>query len=388
MLYLDLPVSSYTGWGIVGKYLAREFAALEPTRLITEFYTPDDIGDELEYHRLVTLTMSAEELARVPEIYGKRTLSGPLLQPIRDKTFVGLHEFLRGRPTVGYAVLEETCLTEAWLENGRRNYDMLAAGSSWCAQILQQQGLDNVVTVIQGIDPDLFFPRPERKLLPDHFLVFSGGKLELRKGQDIVIRAYKVLQDRHADVVLTTAWHNTWERTWNTMAQSPYIRFEPGPGESRDPRSRIQKVLADNGIDLERVIIVGRRPNQSMGRIYRNTDVGLFPNRCEGGTNLVLMEYMACGKPVIAAATTGHADIVNPRNALLIQPRGEITVLQDDGPAAVWPAPDLDETIAHLEWAYQNRDKLASVGTCAGQDLAAFTWRRSALQLRQLLTSL
>jgi glycosyltransferase involved in cell wall biosynthesis len=385
MLYLDLPVSSYTGWGIVGKQLARELAAVEQTRLITEFYTPDDIGDEIEYHRLVALTMSAEELSRVPEVDGKRLLPGPLLQPIRDKSFTGWHAFLRGRPTLGYAVLEDTCLTEAWLENGRRNYGVLAAGSSWCAQILKQFGLNNVVPVIQGIDPDLFFPRPQRKWLPDHFLVFSGGKLELRKGQDIVIRAYKVLQDRHADVVLTTAWYNTWEHTLNTMVQSPYIRFEPGSGDSR---SRIQKVLADNGIDLGRVIIVGRRPNQTMAPIYRNTDVGLFPNRCEGGTNLVLMEYMACGKPVIASATTGHADIVNHRNALLIQPRGELTVSQDDAPAAVWPEPDLDETIAHLEWAYQNRDQLAAVGSCAGQDLAAFTWRRTALELRQLLTSL
>ncbi len=41
-------------------------------------------------------------------------------------------------------------------------------------------------------------------------MVFSGGKFELRKGQDVVIRAYRVLQDRHPDVMLVNAWFNPW----------------------------------------------------------------------------------------------------------------------------------------------------------------------------------
>jgi hypothetical protein len=39
------------------------------------------------------------------------------------------------------------------------------------------------------------------------------------------------------------------------------------------------------------------------------TDCGLFPNRCEGGTNLVAMEYASIGRPIVANALTGHADI-------------------------------------------------------------------------------
>ena len=41
-------------------------------------------------------------------------------------------------------------------------------------------------------------------------MVFSGGKFELRKGQDVVIRAYRVLEDRHPDVMLVNAWFNPW----------------------------------------------------------------------------------------------------------------------------------------------------------------------------------
>jgi hypothetical protein len=37
-------------------------------------------------------------------------------------------------------------------------------------------------------------------------VVFSGGKLEHRKGQDLVIRAFVRFVQRHPDAVLVTAW--------------------------------------------------------------------------------------------------------------------------------------------------------------------------------------
>ena len=127
------------------------------------------------------------------------------------------------------------------------------------------------------------------------------------------------------------------------------------------------------------------QPNFAMARLYRNTDVGLFPNRCEGGTNLVLMEYMACGKPVVAVDSTGRADIVNPGNAVVIRSKGALTVNFQGRAAARWPEPDLDDTIAKLEWAYQNRESLQRLGQQAGCDLAPYTWRKTAEEFQKLL---
>jgi hypothetical protein len=45
--------------------------------------------------------------------------------------------------------------------------------------------------------------------------------------------------------------------------------------------------------------------NLTLARLCRNTNVGFFPNRCEGGTSLVLMEYMACGRPVTPQSRAG-----------------------------------------------------------------------------------
>ena len=125
--------------------------------------------------------------------------------------------------------------------------------------------------------------------------------------------------------------------------------------------------------------------NEILPRIYQNTDVGLFPNRCEGGTNLVLMEYMACGKPVIASNSSGHKDIINRNNAMLIENVPAVTVCRNNQACATWYEPDLDETIHHLEWAYHHRDELKTLGRQAGQDLAKLTWRRTGEEFYRLL---
>jgi len=44
--------------------------------------------------------------------------------------------------------------------------------------------------------------------------------------------------------------------------------------------------------------------------ILRKVDAALFPNRCEGGTNLVAMEALAMGVPTILTDGTGQRDTV------------------------------------------------------------------------------
>jgi glycosyltransferase involved in cell wall biosynthesis len=214
-------------------------------------------------------------------------------------------------------------------------------------------------------------------------VVFSGGKFEFRKAHDVAIQAYKVLQERHLDVLLVNAWYNPWPATMETMRDSMLIHFAPRKGSYVQV---INQILSDNGLDLERVITVPAQTNELMAKIYRNSDVGLFPNRCEGGTNLVLMEYMACGRPVVAVNTTGHADIVNSSNALVINTKGEVTIKdKDNTPIARWPEPDLDDAIDKLEWAYQNREKMRVLGHQAGQDLSRLTWRKTAETLQKII---
>jgi glycosyltransferase involved in cell wall biosynthesis len=387
MLYVNMSIGSAYGWGVLGKNVALELARLEPTRIIGEPFPMIAIGDALEFYELSKLCLDAKEAATFLTGDTPRVLDGPLLQGMSDERLLPRRAHLRAEAVFGYSVFENNLLRPAWIENGRRFFTKVVAGSSWCAKVLTEAGLPGVEPVPHGIDPAIFHPAPDgdhgRKFCTESFVIFSGGKFELRKGQDIVIRAYKVLQDRHADVMLVNAWHNPWPAIFETMRASRLIRFAPRKGSFVEI---INQVLADNGIDLGRVITCPQQLNFAMARTYRNTDVGLFPNRCEGGTNLVLMEYMACGKPVVAVNTTGHADIVNSSNALIIGAGGETTIHDNDGiPVARWPEPDLDEAVDKLEWAYQNRDRMRELGEQAGKDLADFTWRKTAEGFQKII---
>lgn len=376
MIYLALPVGSSHGWGVCGKYLTRELSEFSEVALLTEPFDVKDIGDELDY-AVLKAKVPATSLPDLP--------AAPVLQSIANSTMAPYRPDLAGQPTVGYTFFEDNLAIARYVEDARHRYDAIVAGSSWCEKVLRHYGLTNVSTILQGVDHRRFHPHSAGKeYLKDKFVVFSGGKFEFRKGQDLVIRAFKVLQDRHRDVLLMNAWYNFWQFSIQTMYASPYINFQPGQG---DCHTIVQRVLSDAGIRPEQVLTLGPRPNLTMARVYENTDVGLFPNRCEGGTNLVLMEYMACGKPVIASYNTGHKDILSRSNSIQIESMKPLTVRSGRGDMALWDDPDLDETIDRLEWAYQNRDSLGKFGRCAAEDMSRLTWRSSAEQFHRVLTS-
>lgn len=380
-IYLALPLGTAHGWGICGRYVTRELARLGPVRLITDRLEAGVVGDALELATLRALLAPAEVQAagRAVEVDHPvlQCVVGPELKPLRPR--------LRGRRTVGYTFFENTAFTPASVETARTHYDVLATGSSWCSEILRQHGLADVRTVVQGIDPTIFRPvEGGREFFGDRFVVFSGGKFELRKGQDLVIAAFKVLQERHEDVLLVTSWFNQWPATMRTMRASPYIRFEP-PAGNVEYRTLVEGVLAANGIDASRAIHLGLVQNALMARVYRNSDVGLFPSRCEGGTNLVLMEYMACGGPAIATFASGHQDVLTDANSLPLRRLRQATVRDGNEPPRVWYDAELEEVVETLEWAYQNRGRLAELGARAARDMTRFTWADTARRFLELL---
>lgn len=383
-VYLALPVGSMHGWGICGKHIAREMAALTSVRLVTDPFTPEQVGGDLDYWELQRLLPGQDEgaaLARVESV----EVDCPLLVGIGDEAMRPGSKGGRGSRTVGYTFFEKNVLDPEAIEYARAHYDLVATGSTWCTEILRRGGLAAVETVIQGVDPAVFEPSlREREYFRDRFVVFSGGKFELRKGQDLVMRAVRVLQERHADVLLVASWFNMWGTSLETMRQSSYIRFNPPP--SGLFASMVLQTLAENGLDPARAVILGPQSNAMMARAYKNSDVGLFPNRCEGGTNLVLMEYMACGKPAIASYNSGHRDILTEGNSLRLEKMKPMPVRAGGREVAVWDDPDLDEMVDKLEWAYQHRERLEAIGGRAGQALSRYTWRATAEKFHHLLT--
>jgi len=382
MIYTVLPTGSFHGWGVCGKYIVKELSRVDEVRLVSEGFDFANIQDEFDYRLLKGRLVSEEEGRQIRE--GTVTfVDSPVLQNIVDKSLRPALPTFRGSWNVGYTFFEDNLLLPEYIENGRRFYDVLVTGSSWCEEVLRGYGLTNVQTIIQGVDPTIFNPtHATKEYLQDMFVVFSGGKFELRKGQDLVIRAFKVLHDRYRDVLLVNSWYNHWAASMQTMGISPLIRFSVQSGEYR---TLMSQVLAENGVDLERVITLPPYPNIMMPRIYRNTDVGIFPNRCEGGTNLVLMEYMACGKPVIASYNSGHKDVLTERNSIPLVHMRPLSIANNGQPVAVWEEPNLDELISKLDWAYHHRDQLHAIGCQAGEDMGQMTWGRTGRMFADVL---
>ncbi len=354
-MYLGLKAGKNYGWGVCSEHLVRELSRLVPVQVLN--------GDKLD---------------------GRQTdLPGKLFQALANVHLLALFEGVRGKQNYGYTFFENE-LTHDSVENARK-YDLILAGSSWCRQRLVEKGITNCDVLIQGIDPQKFHPIANGGS-DRHFVIFSGGKFELRKGQDLILRAVKVLQEKYDDVILVNCWYNLWPESIQSMAVSEHITL---PGKTTDSWIPFIEALCKiNGLDIARVKTLELVPNYILREIFRQTDIGLFSNRCEGGTNLVLMEYMACARPVIASNTSGHRDIVNDSNALLLNDLRDIHLKDSRGNlAARWQEPNLDEIVAQLEYAYHHRNEISRLGRKAGEDLKKFTWKHTAKRLLQIIAT-
>lgn len=352
-IHLGLVKGENYGWGVCSRYLIEELSKVRSVHVISS----DDGSDQ------------------------NTNLPGVLFQALNNIDFDPMFPGARAQYNIGYTFFENE-LTERSIQNAKQ-LDFVLGGSSYCRDRMMEKGISNCGVLIQGIDPTIFYPIEEHTG-SDRFVIFSGGKFELRKGQDLVLRAVKIMQEKYPDVWLVNCWYNLWPNSTRLMGYSQHIRFEYNENESW--ANTMYRTYIENGLDPDRIITQELVPQTQQRDLYALTDVGLFPNRCEGGTNLVLMEYMACAKPVIASYNTGHTDIINDQNALLLKQQSPYNIVDAKGKLiARWHESSLDEIVGCLEYAYHHRNRLKSLATQAGGDLKSFTWAHSASRLLSFL---
>lgn len=368
-------LSSFFGWGVYGLNLALALIH-HPAYALLCAQTIDAeevVLDPLRQRSLLPMTAASaalqEAIGAAPS--AQLNLDAPVLIALgRDFASVPLAhgKWLTGTPTIGVAFLEQAALSPLALRRAEQ-LALIVAGSSWNEAVLRANGVHAAATVLQGVDTSLFHPAPRAGLFPGRFVIFSGGKLEFRKGQDLVLAAFRAFRQRHPEALLLTAWHSPWSDLAATVAGAGTLP----PTMAADGTLDVLAWTCANGIPPDAVIALAATPNVAMPHVVREADVAVFPNRCEGGTNLVAMECLACGVPTILSDNTGHRDLLAHGIAVPLQRQSPVH--RDGLDTLDWGESDIEEIVERLEAVWRDRSEAAAVGARAATFMPRLDWR-------------
>lgn len=172
-----------------------------------------------------------------------------------------------------------------------RSVDRFVILNGESAADLQAAGLGSVPfrLIPNGVDTDRFAPattlerqaiRASLGLRADELIALFVGRLEQRKGLDLLLKAWGEMAGRPAPPRLLIVGPGNAER-WTALAR---------------------------GLEIEsRISFLGGR--EDVARFYRAADLFVFPSRAEGCPNAVL-EAMASGVPVVATDVAGNREAV------------------------------------------------------------------------------
>jgi glycosyltransferase involved in cell wall biosynthesis len=158
------------------------------------------------------------------------------------------------------------------------------------AMVQLQTSAHKIIVIPNGVDVEKFRPAPKVQArqalgLPDKRLLLSVGHLTAVKGFDLLIRALKILHEeyREKDLLLCIVGHG-------------------------DARKDLEKVIA--AVNLEPYVrLVGAVNHDKLALWYSAADLFCLASSREGWPN-VLLESLACGTPVVAAAVGGMPEII------------------------------------------------------------------------------
>jgi len=289
---------------------------------------------------------------------------------------------ISGTRNIGRCIFENTNISpfDGWLGK----YDVLLCASNWNADVLRKRTKRDVRVIFEGIDPSLFCPGPRSGLMnPERFYIFSGGKVEFRKAQDLVLLAFREFSRRHADAILVAAWHSPWPQ-WAAGYKG---RLDTALELDANGQLDVKKWVADNGIDPGKVVEIFRIPNQLMPAILREMDVAIQPSRAEACTSLPVKEAMACGVAVIVGENTGMKDLIKEGICVPLRTQGKVPGA--DSEMLGWGESDVGEIVETLEMLYRDHRRRRRIGSEAAVWIREHrTWQNHAHELKKLVLSL
>ena len=346
---LTWQLSEIHGWGLVGVHTALHLAAQGNPPLLLDAPMMDSLRPE---NRAALQSLEDEHRRYMAMLapYGDGTVAIPdvdILHALGNGFLAGApSRRFQGDRNIGVIAFEDTRLDAAVLERARA-FERIVVHSTYNRDLLLEQGLTDVGLAFQGVDPTEIRPMPPSGRFGDRFVLFSGGKLEFRKGQDIALMAFRLFRQRHPEALLVTAWQSPWPEVALGIGESPLTRVPPNIGT--DGRLQVVDWAAHYGLPAGSVVDLGMVGRGGIASILSDCHAAIFPNRCEGATNLVAMEAMGCGVPVVLSGNTGHLDLIGPADDPHCWPLTRQTPLFHNGSRKGWKESSVDEIVAQLE---------------------------------------
>ena len=280
----------------------------------------------------------------------------------------------------------QTCDTRIDAEALARvaHMDLMLAGSSWMRELLVSAGVATVGVLPTGIDTTLFKPGKKSGHLSQRFVIFSGGRLDYRKGQDIVVAAVKIFCQRHPETLLLTTWQSPLPETAGSIVRSGHT---PAAPEYYGTAIKVHDWAVANGLRADCVADLGVLAPAALAVVLREADVALFPNRAETDMNPMVLECMASGLPVILSANTGHLDVSDDERCYPLRAQTPVCDAALNSDLEGWGESSVEEILAQLE-AVCTRTSLAREKAAIAVEWAKqFAWDRTARRMVELVAT-
>ncbi len=171
--------------------------------------------------------------------------------------------------------------------------DVFTAVSGPASQYLRQLSDINPILIPNGVDLAKYKPRPDAKL--DNPTIFFVGRLEKRKGVKYLIKAFRLVRQ--------------------TIPNAQLLIGGAGPD-----REKLEELVTEEQIGG--VTFLGYLSDEQKISYLQSADVFCSPALYGESFGIVLLEALACGKPIVAGDNPGYSGVLRATGALgLVNPK-------------------------------------------------------------------
>lgn len=262
-----------------------------------------------------------------------------------------------GAYRIGFTMHETDQLPPTWVEQANQMHELWTP-TAWGAEVFQMSGITRPIHIIPlGIDPTQFRPGAERTTIRNRTIFLSVFEWGMRKGWDILLRAYAAAfrEDSPVLLLLKIDCH------------------DPRANPIHDLMSHMPAHAPPVGILYNQTL-----STEQLVAMYQGADSFVLPTRGEGW-GMPILESMACGVPAIATAWSGITTFLTEQNGYPLP----ICRLVEADPAHIyyrgthWAEPDIDALITHMQAVVDRPDEHTRRGAQAAHDALQWTWAQS-----------